>query len=230
VRRCGLARAGRRVSAAVLCNLGAEGAYVTFLPPVHSMIPEVGESVSFSFLLPGDPVPVEGEAVVEWRNLEGRQTVDGLPVGCALRFAPLRPDDERRLADLIEDYRHASQPRIAVPAPHTGFIRVPYVEPCLLVSDQGTREGVLCNLSRAGAFVTLEPIPPLGEQVRLFFKTPGRPEPVVIDGEVAWINSEGSPKARSLPPGCGVRFLDREAAAGEIELLVLEYESLPRDV
>ena len=228
VGRCRLVRDGAAVDG-VLCSLSLTGAYVTFLRPLRSSLPEVDDTLEISFPLPGDPRPVEGSAVVTWRNLEERHTVDGLPVGCGLRFTSLRDGDQRRIDELIDDYRQSLQPRISAPAPRSGFRRMPYVEPCVIVGESSTWDGVICNLSLLGVYVTLDPVPPMGVHLRLYFRTPDVPDPLEAACEVVWINDMASPATSALPPGCGLRFLELDdAARAEIELLAVEYESLPR--
>jgi hypothetical protein len=176
VRRCLLRRVDRRIEA-VLCNLSVLGVYLTFLRPLPEAIPAAGEESGITFLLPDDPTPVEAEADVTWQNLEEPQDVDGLPVGCGLRFTALNPDDHQRIEELVRDYRHSARPRAAAPPPHSGLIRIPYVQPCLLVGGDAAWEGVLCNLSLLGVSVAVDPIPPRGESLHLFFKAPGAERP-----------------------------------------------------
>jgi Tfp pilus assembly protein PilZ len=228
VRRCVLRRQGRTIEA-VLCNVSVVGVYVTFLRPLPGTMPEVGETVDVSFLLPGESQTVEGQATVTWQNLEDPEGAESLPPGCGLRFASLHPDDRRRIEELVADYKSAKVPRAGVPTPHSGFVRVPYIQPCLLLSDTATWEGVLCNLSLLGAYVTLDPIPPEDEQVKLLFRLPGGTQPAQIASEVVWVNSEEPPRADSLPSGCGLRFVDLPGDVRiDIERLVQDYESLPR--
>ena len=211
---------------AVLCGLSGDDVYVTFLNALDRTIPKSDEKVRISFLLPEDPIPVEGGGVVTSRSV-GRTEIDGLPAGCAVAFDSLQESDRRRILDLVGDYRRARQPRIEVPRPHTGFTRMPYVEPCLLVGASATWNGVLCNLSVLGTYVTMDPAPKVGEEVRLFFGTPGSADPLELRGEVVWVNSDDSRLAHGLPPGCGVRFIGDEGR-GQVELMILEYESLRR--
>jgi Tfp pilus assembly protein PilZ len=229
VRRCLLRRATRSAEA-VVCNLSVLGVYVTFLRPLPEAIPATGETVEITFLLPDDAVSVEAQAIVTWQNLEERQEVDSLPSGCGLRFTTLRPDDHRRIEELVHDYLHAARPMISPPPPHTGLIRIPYVQPCLLVGGDATWEGVLCNLSLLGAYVAVDPIPPKADHVRLFFKVPREEQALEAPCEVVWENPQEPSQTESLPPGCGLRFAELSPSArGRIEELILEYESIPRD-
>jgi Tfp pilus assembly protein PilZ len=229
VRRCLLRRVDRRVEA-VLCNLSVLGVYLTFLRPLPEAIPAAGEEVGITFLLPDDPTPVEAEAAVTWQNLEEPQDVDGLPVGCGLRFTALNPDDHQRIEELVRDYRHSARPRAAAPPPHSGLIRIPYVQPCLLVGADAAWEGVLCNLSLLGVYVAVDPIPPRGESLHLFFKAPGAEQPLDAPCEVVWENPQEPGVAEALPPGCGLRFGQISPPVRErVEQLVLDYESVPRE-
>ncbi len=229
VRRCLLRRGQRRVEA-VICNLSVVGLYVTFLRPLAEAVPEAGEDVGVTFLLPDDPVPVRAEANVTWQNLDEPEEVDSLPVGCGLRFASLGLEDQQRLGALVHDYCHAPQPRISAPPPHSGLIRIPYVQPCLLLGGDATWEGVVCNLSLLGVYVAADPIPPKGETVRLLFKIPRAAHPIDIPCLVVWENPHEPGRAEGLPPGCGLQFGEVDPSVRErLEELVLEYESVPRD-
>ena len=228
VRRCLLQRGGRRVEAAV-CNLSVLGVYVTFLRPLAEAIPSAGETVEITFLLPNDPTSVKAEATVTWQNLEERLDVEGLPSGCGLRFIALHPDDRQRIEELVQDYLHAARPRISPPPPHSGLIRIPYVQPCLLVGRDAAWEGVLCNLSLVGAYVAVDPIPPKADHVSLLFKVPRDEKPLEAPCDVVWENPLEPSQAEGLPPGCGLRFTALGLATRQrLEDLILEYESIPR--
>jgi len=92
--------------------------------------------------------------------------------------------------------------------PYTGFIRVPYEPPCRLVGAQGTCEGRLCNISVKGLYVTVLPIPSLGEVYEVYFSLPEDENPVRTRVQVAWRNTERDRKILRLPLGCGLQFLD----------------------
>ncbi len=204
--------------------------YVTFLRPFPEAIPGAGETVTVTFLLPDDPASVEAEATVTWQNLEERQDVDGLPSGCGLRFTALGPGYRQRIEELVRDYLHSARPKASPPAPHSGLVRIPYVQPCLLVGGDATWEGALCNLSLLGAYVAVDPIPPKADTVRLLFRVPREEQPLEAPCEVVWENPQEPSQAESLPPGCGLRFTGLSPLArGRIDELILEYESLPRD-
>jgi PilZ domain-containing protein len=226
--RRGVLFRGERKTAAVLCNLSVLGVYVTFPAPALEEMPEPGEALQIAFLLPGDPAPVEADAVVTWHNADDPERAGGLPPGCGLRFVSLRPSDHHRIGALVHDYQHAAHPRVSVPRPYSGFVRVPFVQPCLLAGAPGTWEGVLCNVSLVGAYVAVDPIPCAGERVRLAFHVSGG-RSLEVDGEVAWVNAEEPQLLDALPAGCGIRFLDPPGEACErLRALVDEHEALPR--
>jgi hypothetical protein len=103
---------------------------------------------------------------------------------------------------------HPFYNRAVVNQPYTGFIRVPYEPPCRLAGSQTTFEGRLCNISIKGVYVTVNPIPGVGEVFRLSFNLPEDPKPVDVQVEVAWRNTERDRKMLRLPLGCGLHFLD----------------------
>ena len=79
----------------------------------------------------------------------------------------------------------------------------------------GTREGRLCNISVKGVYVTLSPIPSVGETFRISFNLPDDEKPVESTVEVAWRNTERDRKVLRLPLGCGLHFLDLSPADQE---------------
>ena len=95
-----------------------------------------------------------------------------------------------------------------VSQPFTGFIRVPYEPPCRLTGPKAAYEGRLCNLSVKGVYVSVSPIPNLGEVFRINFNLPDDERPVESRVEVAWRNTERDRKVLRLPLGCGLHFLD----------------------
>jgi PilZ domain len=95
--------------------------------------------------------------------------------------------------------------------PYTGFIRVPYEPPCRLIGARGAVEGRLCNISTKGVYVTVNPIPDVGEMFRLTFNLPADPKPVDVQVEVAWRNTERDRKMLRLPLGCGLHYVDLSA-------------------
>ena len=95
--------------------------------------------------------------------------------------------------------------------PYTGFIRVPFEPPCRLVGEKGTREGRLCNISVKGLYVTVEPIPEVGERYDVHFYLPNDEKPVQTQVVVAWRNTERDRKVLRLPLGCGLHFLKLSA-------------------
>jgi hypothetical protein len=109
-----------------------------------------------------------------------------------------------------------------VSQPSTGFIRVPYEPPCLLTGPNGEQEGRLSNISVKGVYVTVDPIPNVGEMLRISFNLPDDEKPVETDVEVAWRNTERDRKVLRLPLGCGIHFLslgpyDRERIAAFVD-------------
>jgi hypothetical protein len=90
--------------------------------------------------------------------------------------------------------------------PYTGFIRVPFEPACRLVGTSGTAEGRLCNISVKGLYVTVLPIPDIGQVFEVYFNLPDDEKPVHTQVEVAWRNTERDRKVLRLPLGCGLHF------------------------
>ena len=211
---------------ALICNLSVLGVYVT-----AEHVPEEGERVALRFLPPDGQGALECEAEVTWSNPEPPEHVDSLPPGCGLRFASMAPSELVRLEALIRDYRNAVTPLIAPTPPHSGFTRIPYVQPCRLTTETGATRAVVCNLSTLGVYVAVDPIPPFESRVRLSFALPQHSAPLTAECLVAWVNPDEPMEVESLPTGCGLRFVELpEEWRLRIERLVEEYLKIPREI
>lgn len=113
--------------------------------------------------------------------------------------------------------------------PHSGFTRIPYVQSCEISSADGSRSGLLCNLSLLGAFLHAEPLLPAGTPVRLRFTLPDDEETIDTPAAVTWINDAEPSDASALPPGFGVRFTALSAQElRRIASLVQSFQAEPR--
>jgi len=103
--------------------------------------------------------------------------------------------------------------------------RIPFVRRCRLEPKAGDPcEGLLCNLSVLGVYVTVDPIPALGSWLTVSFALPGNEALVSVEAMVSWCNTTQNHKVHSLPPGCGLRFLTLTLADKErIQRLVDTY-------
>ena len=93
----------------------------------------------------------------------------------------------------------------AINQPYSALWRVPVVEPCVLEGEGEAASGLLCNLSMQGAYVGVQPIPRVGEHIRLSFALSGGSARMALEAVVCWQNA--TPRPQTLPPGCGVFFL-----------------------
>ena len=104
--------------------------------------------------------------------------------------------------------------------PRSGAVRIACVEACELETRAGKRTAMLWNVSVLGVYLVIDPLPEIGETLRVTFHLPQDPEPVRVAGRVAWLNpptrTRGlASKAIDLPSGCGVEFIDLSAADRE---------------
>jgi Tfp pilus assembly protein PilZ len=90
--------------------------------------------------------------------------------------------------------------------PHSSFSRIPYTQRCRLWRGDEVQDGVLCNISTLGVYLTLDDVPEVGEEVRLSFPLPGADAPIEAVSIVTWQNLEEPVTTESLPRGCGLRF------------------------
>src|SRR4051812_28003955 len=69
------------------------------------------------------------------------------------------------------------------------------------------------NISRGGTFIkTARPLE-IGTRCTFAFALPALSEPLVLEGEVAWILPVEAAQQRNEEPGMGVRFLFKDTAA-----------------
>ena len=85
--------------------------------------------------------------------------------------------------------------------------RITLIRNCIVRSRGEERVAVLCNISVAGAYLGLEPIPNVGDIVSLEFTLPGNDDPLVVDAQFIWRNAVRKSPIHSLPVGGGARFV-----------------------
>jgi DNA-binding response OmpR family regulator len=141
---------------------------------------------------------------------DGRERRHRLPGGRQRpeRRRPPSPPGKRIAVGRIEirgetPAKHSSQVR----RPCSGLSRIPFAQPCHLQGVRGRRDAKTCDLSAAGVYITLEPVPGVGEGFVISLPLPGREVPLTVDSVVTWRNAPRDHRALDLPPGCGLRFL-----------------------
>jgi type IV pilus assembly protein PilZ len=88
------------------------------------------------------------------------------------------------------------------------------------------------NISRGGTFIKTPRPLEVGSRCQFSLSLPALAEPVVLDGEVAWILNPEDAKKRGGDPGMGIRFVFADdAARRDFERLVerMMEESLGAD-
>jgi hypothetical protein len=100
--------------------------------------------------------------------------------------------------------------------PYSGFKRIACSEPCIVTDADGSRSGVVWNLSVVGAYIVVLTPPKEGEQIELSFSLPQDPALIKAIARVVWENGPSlwpgcGERAVALPPGCGMEFIDLEA-------------------
>jgi PilZ domain len=87
-----------------------------------------------------------------------------------------------------------------------------------VAGTEGTREGIVWNLSVAGVYLVLQTdVPPVDAVLRVRLWLPGDPRPIQAETTVVWGNppspfSGCGANAPRFPPGCGLKFVDIPAA------------------
>lgn len=113
--------------------------------------------------------------------------------------------------------------------PRSGFTRIPFVQSCRVRIDGREQTGLVCNVSVLGAFLHLEPLPPVGANVGVELALHDDGPPVVADARVTWIREEAPDCIGGLPPGCGLRFTTLAPAdVRRLNDLVTSFRAAPR--
>jgi len=111
-----------------------------------------------------------------------------------------------------------------VSQPYSGFRRIPCSEKCVVHVRGLSFEGRLCNISVLGVYLSSNPVPNIGEALRLSFTLPGDSNPIHAEADVTWRNPSENQRVFNLPTGCGVRFLKMEPPDRErLEAFVSSY-------
>jgi Tfp pilus assembly protein PilZ len=195
-----------RTRGGLVCNLSEQGVYVTLDEP----LPERGDHVHVLVQLPGESPLLEVDTVVTWQNRAPASGADSLPAGIGLRFVSLSPVYKERVDGLVQSHQNAAAQNGLAPSsmPHAGPRRVQCVQRCSFSSRTGQVETLLCNISRLGAYVTIDPVPALGEAVSIAFDAPADGGRFTLSAVVAWRNPPERKGEDPRAPGCGIRFVD----------------------
>jgi hypothetical protein len=89
--------------------------------------------------------------------------------------------------------------------PWSGPRRIPFVRHCSIDGPLNRQQGLVCDLSTAGAYVRLHGELEPGTVVWISFEIFAGELPLVAEAIVAWQNVEPR-RIPELPPGCGLRF------------------------
>ena len=69
------------------------------------------------------------------------------------------------------------------------------------------------NISKGGTFIKTSRPPEVGTHCLFSLSLPALPEPLLLDGEVAWVLAPADAQQREAEPGMGVRFVFADEAA-----------------
>lgn len=203
----------------LVCNVSVLGVYLHCDPR-----PAPDTRLGLEFALPDGGPPIAAEGVVTWLNDTEPDRVEELPQGCGVRFTNLAPEDVRRLAALVASFNASPRPLPGRAEIRAEKVRIPFVAPCVLSGLDGPRRAAVCNLSRDGVYVSVDPVPAAGAALIVGFRLPGEAEAFERLAVVAWRNPEGPGRVRALPPGCGLRFSGlSEADSARLSELVATY-------
>jgi hypothetical protein len=212
-----------RVRGGLVCNLSAQGAYVTLDEP----LPEPGETVQLAVVLPGQEPIIQAEAVVACQSREAPTGPDSLPPGIGLRFVSLPGIYKTRVESLVRQYSEGRGQLVLASPPHAGPRRVPYMRYGQLTTGAETHDILICNLSRLGAYIAVQPRPEVGDDIRLSFVAPDGTA-LDVKGVVTWRSPDPPGESNPLPPGCGVRFALSKIDEARLRSIVDTFPRYPK--
>src|SRR5690606_31875271 len=113
--------------------------------------------------------------------------------------------------------------------PHSGFVRVPFVQSCVVTARGRQERGMVCNLSMLGVYVHVENRPEEGEEIGVAFDLPDGAGRFEASAVVTWVNDAPAENAAALPPGCGLRFSSvAPADLRRVAAIVAAFQHEPR--
>lgn len=113
--------------------------------------------------------------------------------------------------------------------PHSGFVRVPFVQTCVVTVRGRQEQGMVCNLSMLGVYIHLENRPEEGEEIDLAFELPDGGGRFEASAVVTWVNDAPAESAAALPAGCGLRFSSvAPADLRRVAAIVAAFQHEPR--
>ena len=99
VRRCQIDYTGGQSDSAFIVNINVLGAYVA-----NEVMPTLGRTLVFRFLVPGSEREVVADGVVAWTNPQQEHPVHSLPPGFGVAFRSLSDDVRNRIEQIVFDY------------------------------------------------------------------------------------------------------------------------------
>lgn len=103
-------------------------------------------------------------------------------------------------------------------------LRIPFIRRCQLNLAGGEHSGLMLDLSLAGAYVECKDLLAVRDSTVVSFRVPGNERILRLPAVVIWVNSTQVHPVHSLPPGCGLRFLEvKEPERTLISWTILNY-------
>jgi Tfp pilus assembly protein PilZ len=103
-------------------------------------------------------------------------------------------------------------------------LRIPFIRRCQINLTRGEQSGLMMDLSLAGAYVECKDLLAVRDSTILSFKVPGNDRTLRLPAVVIWVNSTQVHPVHSLPPGCGLRFLEvKDPDQALISRTILDY-------
>jgi Tfp pilus assembly protein PilZ len=99
VRRCQIDYTGGQSDSAFIVNINVLGAYVA-----NEVMPTLGRTLVFRFLVPGSEREAVTDGVVAWTNPQQEHPVHSLPPGFGVAFRSLSDDVRNRIEQIVFDY------------------------------------------------------------------------------------------------------------------------------
>jgi Tfp pilus assembly protein PilZ len=99
VRRCQIDYTDGQSDSAFIVNINVLGAYVA-----NEVMPTLGRTLVFRFLVPGSEREMVTDGVVAWTNPQQEHPVHSLPPGFGVAFRSLSDDVRDRIEQIVFDY------------------------------------------------------------------------------------------------------------------------------
>ena len=138
------------------------------------------EEVDLEVVFAREQVTIHTRGIIRWKRLSSKRD---MPAGVGIEFMP----SERHTRDMLLELAKGKAVNLAKRKTrrYPAMLEIDYATSSVFMTD------VTDDLSREGAAILSDEVPPVGTTLRLRLKVPGERLPIELRGEVRWRLTDG---------------------------------------